>query len=255
MSTAWRLYLYIIRAAIRDRLFWSVAAAIIVVFCLAYFFGSTTVNEGTNFAIVFTAFGARFFGVVSLVLFTVNYIRRSFDAREIDFLLSRPIGRVGFVLTHAAAFSTLAAVTAFLLGGLVAYLERENLNDGILLWWFSIGIEFIIMANVAMFFAFVMKSPTACALIVFAFYLLTRVIGQLHGIISQSEGAGLMRLASKTMEFISIFLPRLDLFGQTKWILYQVPEAISYGFIASQGIIFCAVVICATVIDMKRRQF
>jgi hypothetical protein len=255
MSTAWRLYLYFVRAAIRDRLFWSVAAAIVVVFSLAYFFGSTTVNEGPNFAIVFTAFGARFFGVVSLVLFTINYIRRSFEARDIDYLLSRPIGRVGFVLTHAAAFSTLAIITAFLLGGLVVYLERSNLTSGIMLWWFSIGVEFIIMVNVAMFFAFVMKSPTSCSLIVFAFYLLTRVIGQIHGIINQSEGYGLVRVASKTMEFISIFLPRLDLFGQTKWVLYQVPDTVSYGFIASQGLIFSAVVICAAIIDMKRRQF
>lgn len=255
MGTAWRLYLYIIRAAIRDRLFWSVASAVIVVFSLAYFFGSTTVNEGESFAIAFTAFGVRFFGVISLVLFTINYIRRSFEARDIDFLLSRPIGRVGFVLTHAAAFSTLAIISAILLGGLVVFLERTSLNEGIMLWWFSIGVEFVIMVNVAMFFAFVMKSPTSCSLIVFAFYLLTRVIGQIHGIINQSEGIGLTRIAAKIMEFISVFLPRLDLFGQTKWILYQVPETISYGFIAIQGVVFCGVIICATIIDMKRRQF
>ncbi len=255
MKTAWRLYRYIIHAAIRDRLFWSIFGALLVVFSLSYFFGSTTVNEGPSFAIVFTAFGVRLFGVVSLVLFTINYIRRSFEARDIDYLLSRPIGRVGFVLTHAAAFSTLAVMSAFLLGGLVVWLEKAHLGEGIFLWWFSLVVEFTIMVNVAMFFAFVMKSPTACSLIVFAFYLLTRLMGQVLGILGLSEGSGLIRLASKAMEMISIFLPRLDLMGQTKWILYDIPTHVSFGFIAAQGAVFCFLIICATAIDMKRRQF
>lgn len=255
MKTAWRLYLYIIRAAIRDRLFWSIGGALLVVFSLSYFFGSTTVSEGANFAIVFTAFGVRLFGVVSLVLFTINYIRRSFEARDIDYLLSRPIGRVGFILTHAAAFSTHAMASALLLGGLVIFLEKTNLSEGIFLWWFSIAVEFMIMANVAMFFSFVMKSQTACSLIVFAFYLLTRLLGQILGILNTTEGLGIIRYASKAMDVISIFLPRLDLLGQTKWILYGAPGQVSVGFIAAQGAVFCFLVICATIIDMKRRQF
>ncbi len=255
MRTAWRLYRYIIQAAVRDKLFWSIFGALAIVFSLSYFFGSTTLSEGAGFAIVFTAFGARLFGVVCITLFTINYIRRSFDARDIEYLLSRPIGRVGFVLTHAAAFSTLAVMASFLLGGLVALLELKNSSGGVPLWWFSITVEFIIMANVAMFFAFVMKSATACSLVVLAFYLLTRIVGQILGIIALNEGGGVIRFASKVMEFISIFLPRLDLMGQTKWILYGMPESISFGFIAAQGLVFCLMIICATAIDLKRRQF
>lgn len=255
MKTAWRLYLYIIRAAIRDRLFWSVAGALVIVFSLAYFFGSSAVNEGSTFAIVFTAFGVRLFGVISLILFIINYIRRSFEARDIDYLLSRPIGRTAFVLTHAVAFSTLAVINAILLGGLVIYLERSHISEGMLTWWFSIGMELIVMANVAMFFAFVMKSPTSCALIVFAFYLLARLMGQIHGILNTTEGLGLIRIASKSMEFISMVLPRLDLFGQTRWILYGIEGQTTLGFLAMQGAIFTFLIVCATVIDMKRRQF
>jgi hypothetical protein len=100
-----------------------------------------------------------------------------------------------------------------------------------------------------------MKSPTSCALIVFAFYLLSRLMGQIHGILGTTEGLGLIRLASKAMEVISMVLPRLDLFGQTRWILYGTEGQTTLMFLATQGAVFTFLIVCATVIDMKRRQF
>lgn len=251
----WPLFRYILMAAMRDRLFLSLVGILVIVISLSVFFGSSVLTEQDQFARSFAAFGFRLFGVICLVLFTVTYIRRCFENRDIDYLLSRPVGRIRFILTHAAAFSALALMAALLLGGVTMALEAGNLHEGVWLWWISIAAEFIIMANVAMFFAFVMGSPTACLLIVFAFYLLSRLMGEILGILAKGGGEGIFGLLSKIMEMISIFIPRLDLMGQTKWILYGVPPEISLPFILGQCGVFVALVIGATCLDMHRRQF
>lgn len=252
---SWSLFRYILMAARRDRFFVSVVFLLIITICLSVFFGSSVVTEQDRFARTFAAFGFRIFGVVSLVLFTVSYIRRGFESRDIDYLLSRPIGRIRFVLTHAAGFSCLALIAAILLGGTTVALEYGNIHQGVVLWWISIAAEFIIMANVAMFFSFVINSTTACMAATFSFYLLSRLMGEILGILQKGAEGTVMTLLSKLMELISIFIPRLDLLGQTKWILYGVPPEISVGFILAHAVIFLSLIIGATVLDMHRRQF
>jgi len=251
----WPLFRYILMAARRDRFFIAVVGFLIVTICLSVFFGSSAVTEQDHFARTFAAFGFRIFGVVSLTLFIVSYIRRSFDNRDIDYLLSRPISRIQFVLSHATGFSCLALIAALILGGTTVALETGNLHQGVFLWWVSIAVEFIIMANVAMFFSFVIGSTTACMGAVFGFYLLSRLIGEILGILQKGASSSLMTLLSKFMELISIFIPRLDLMGQTKWILYGMPTEISFGFVIAQGFVFLFLIILGTVIDLHRRQF
>lgn len=251
----WSLFRYILMAARRDRFFISVFFLLVITISLAVFFGSSVVTEQDRFATTVAAFGFRLFGVTALVLFTVSHIRRSFESRDIDYLLSRPIGRIKFVLTHAAGFSCLALIAAVLLGGTTVLLESINMHQGILLWWISIAAEFVIMVNVAMFFSFVIGSTTACMAAVFSFYLLARLMGEILGILQKGADGPVMMFLSKLMELISIFIPRLDLLGQTKWVLYGVPSEVSVGFILAHASIFLSLIIGATVIDLHRRQF
>lgn len=251
----WPLFRYILMAARRDRFFLSVIGLLVITVCLSIFFGASVITEQDGFMRTFAAFGFRLFGVVALTLFIVSYIRRSFENRDIDYLLSRPIGRVRFVVTHAAAFSFLALITAFLLGGTLAALSIGALQSGVWLWWLSLAVEFIIMANVAMFFAFVISSTTACVAAAFAFYLLSRLMGEILGILQRGGEGPVMQFLGKIMEFISLVIPRLDLMGQSKWILYGVPPDLSFGFVLGQGAVFCFLVIVAAAMDMHRRQF
>lgn len=251
----WPLFRYILLAAFRDRFFLSLVGILVLVVSLSVFFGSSVVTEQDQFARSFGAFGFRLFGVISLVLFITTYLRRCFESRDIDYLLSRPIGRIKFILTHAAAFSFLSLLTALILGGVTILLEVGSLGRSDFIWWISLAVEFMIMANVAMFFAFVMTSSTACMIIVFTFYLLARLMGEILGILNNKVYDGLMLLLSKSMEVISIFIPRLDLMGQSKWVLYGIEPDISIGFIFGQGIIFTLLIIGASILDMHKRQF
>lgn len=251
----WALFQYVLKAAIRDKLIWSVVGICTVVTALSIFFGASAIVEQDQFVKSFCAYGVRLFGVAALVLFVITFVRRSFDARDVEFLLSRPIGRIQFVLSHAVAFSLIALITALFLGLSVMFFQFGIYHTGLWVWWLSMAIEFIIMVNIAMFFSFVMTSSTACTMIVFAFYLLSRLMGEILGILAKGASDGIMMILARIMELISIVIPRLDLMGQTKWLAYNSMPEISVWFLMVQGMVFCALAIAATLIDMKRRQF
>ena len=92
---------YVLTGAIRDRLVVAMVIALILSSSLAIFLGSSAVIEKDQFSIVFAAAGLRFISILGLVLFVVFFIRRSFEAKDIEFMLSRPIGRLVFIFSHA----------------------------------------------------------------------------------------------------------------------------------------------------------
>jgi len=51
-------------------------------------------------------------GVVGIVLFCCFYMRRSFETKEVEFLLSRPLSRMTFLFSHAAAYIVLSLAVA-----------------------------------------------------------------------------------------------------------------------------------------------
>ena len=251
----WPLFKYVVLAAIRDKLFLSVICLLAVTLSLSFFFASTVVTEQDQFARVFSAYGFRLFGSSILAMFVTSYVRRSFEARDIEYLLSRPIGRVSFIFTHAMSFSFIAFCLSVILGLSLFLIMQMNFHAGFLLWWTGLLVEFIVMANVAMFFAMVMTSASACMAIVFCFYLLSRLMGEILGILQKGASGTITHMLGQIMEFISIFIPRLDLLGQTKWILYGVPNDIDFGFILGQCVVFLCLIIGASIIDMHKRQF
>lgn len=251
----WPLFRYVLLAAVRDKLLIAMIGLVAVVLSLSAFFGGSVIVEQDQFARTFSAYGFRLFGVFTLAMFVISFVRRGFETRDMEYLLSRPIGRVRFVLTHAAAFSFLAVLCAFVLGAFAMLMSAGNYHEGVWLWWLSIAVEYIIVANVAMFFAFAVSSTTLCLAFVSAFYLLSRLMGDILGVLANTQDSVLMKFLARMMEVISIFIPRLDLMGQTQWILYGVPDNISLLFIIGQGAAFCAVVLGACILDIHKRQF
>lgn len=127
-------------------------------------------------------------------------------------------------------------------------------DAGYVLWGASVAVEFIIMVNVALFFALVLSSAASAAFMCMAFYVLARLIGQILGILDAGT-AGAMVWLEKVMEIISIFIPRLDLMGQTSWLLYGPGDAPGILFFAGQAAFFSFLILMAALIDLVRREF
>lgn len=256
-----QLVKYVLMAALRDRLALSLLLLVIVAASLSVFLGSAAVTETDQFALVFAAGGLRITGVAALVIFISFHMRRAFESKDVDFLLSRPISRRKFLLAHSCAFSILAVFTAALITGALLVVSRPLSVEGFSLWAASIVAELIIMANASLFFAMVIRSAAGSTLAVFALYALARLIGQIFGIIDGHGAARafgtpwLNEAMSYLMQVISLIVPRIDLMGQTSWLIYGPVDGVGYGFILLQCVVYSALLVAAALVDLARRQF
>lgn len=245
---------YVLTAAIRDRVVLSVFLLMAVGASLAVFMGSSAVTESDQFAVVFAAGGLRFAGAVGLVLFIVFHLRRSFETRDIDFLLSRPVSRPAFVFSHMAAFLLLALLVALCVSLSVAFVAPQAVGAGHLLWAASLFAEYAIMAAAATFFAMMLPGAAVAAMAVFGFYVLARMIGQILGTLEDGLGVPAFETLSRVMDVIALVVPRLDLMAQTTWLVYDM-HSVGYGFVVVQGVLFTVLLTAATLVDLSRRQF
>lgn len=245
---------YAFMAALRDKIILSFLVLAALGISLSIFLGSAAVIEREQFSIVYAAGGLRILGVLGLVLFVVFYIRRSFEDKDIEFLLSRPVSRPAFILAHSLSFSFIALCFGAIVSGCVFFMIPQDITAGHLLWAFSILCEYVIIANAALFFSMVLPSATMASLAVFGFYIFCRIIGQIFGIVDTGTESESVAFMGHIVEVISIFVPRLDLMGQTSWLVYGA-QGVGYVFVFFQMLVFSAVLVVASMIDLVRRQF
>lgn len=252
---------YILTAAIRDKLLWGIAAMSILGVCLSIFSGSAAIVEQNQFILTYMAGGLRIIALLGLTLFTIFYVRRSFDSRDVEFLLTRPISKIAFVSSHVAALSILTIVSGIfisLIMSVVAY--HYDVDSSFYLWCFGITFELMIVVNVAFFFSMVLSSPVTAGMATFGFYILARLMGQLLSILHHTPNPDtveehIMNGLGYLFSVISIIFPRLDLLAQTSWLIYGGGEFSSWIFIVVQGVAFLSLAGVATWLDLRRRQF
>lgn len=265
---------YVLVAALRDKLMVTLAAMVLFGTSIGIFLGSAAITEEAAFSTVFGSGGLRFLGVMGIVLFCCFYVRRLFETKEVEFLLSRPISRMTFLFSHAAAFIVLSTVVAIAVTIAVFFTGKPDLA-GLTAWSLSLGVEYAIMAVAALFFSMVLSSAAGSALAALGLYVLARLIGTLLGIAKGTPDNLVFAVLNNIMELVSILVPRLDLMGQTTWLVYGVQGSAGlgihghagkyvmqmidtlgiYGFIGVQGIVFVLLLLAATAFDFSRREF
>lgn len=252
---SWPVVRYVLSAAVRDRLIISLLVIIGLGAALSVFLGTAAYIEKYQFVLVFSAGGLRILSVMGLVLFCVFFIRRSFDNKDVDYLLSRPVSRVSFIVSHAAAFSLIAILLALAASIAVVMTAPVTFGAWNVIWGVSLMFELMIMANAALFFSMVLPSASTSAMAVFGLYILSRTIGILLGIVASGlTESPMMKGLGFVMKFISLIIPRLDLMAQTSWLLYGTGN-IGLVFICAQGLAFSGLLITAALVDLVRRQF
>lgn len=246
---------YVLKAAIRDRLMLAMLLLIILTTSMSMLMASAAINEQDQFLAVYTSGSLRILSVLGLVVFTAFFVRRSFDLKDVEFLLSRPISRINFVLSYAVAFSILALILSIACGVSIYIISPNTPFDALMLWTFSIMIETVIMVNMSFAFAMMFSSAATIVLATLAFYVLARMMGQILGIIASGTAGTVMDGVQMIMNIVSAITPRLDLMGQTSWLVYGIGDGISFPFVIMQGAIFLVLILAVALIDLVVRQF
>lgn len=249
------LITHVWKAALRDKLVLTLLALIGLSVSMSIFIASSALIEKDQFAAVFSAGSLRILGVLGLTVFTVFFIRRSVDAKDIEFILSCPVGRVEFVFSYAFALSCIACVIA-LANGIALYAISPHLFGlGHVIWTISVALEYIIMINMAFFFGLMLSSAAMAVLSVLGFYVLTRMMGQILGIIDAGFEASYLKGLQIILELISVITPRLDLLGQTGWLIYGTGDLANLVWVGAQVVVALCLVLCAALFDLLKRQF
>lgn len=254
-STLRPLFGYLLRAAIGRRFVVGLIAALLAATLLAAFLGSAALVERRAFAAVLGANAARLAVVLFLTLFTCFHVRRAFESREVELLLSRPVSRRDFVLAHVALLSLLAAAAALLAGISVAAVADAQAWASLAWWTGSLFVEALLVGVAALFFALTLQSGVLSALAALGLYVLGRTIGLLAGIAAAQAGHGLWeRVIDPLVGLLALVVPRLDLLARSAWLVHGAADDAGLAAALVQNLVYVVLLAAAASFDFARRQ-
>lgn len=241
---------YILLTALRDWLFAALLIGIFSCALISHTLGSTALIEMQEMALSFTSASARVVVITGLIIFACFHVRNAFDTKEIDVFLSRPITRSNLVFSYwigFAAVSLLLLLPILLMTGIQGVLNWS----GFIFWAASLLIECWLVVAVALLAAFTLKSAVTSTLASMGFYVVARMMGFFIASTLATQNTTI----SYPLEFISRIIPRLDLFAQSNWLIYGMKDWGSFKLFALQAVIFIPLLIFATILDFRRKDF
>lgn len=248
---------YILLTAIRDRLFLGLFFGIVFAAFVSSVMGETAMLEAEQMTVTLSAASARMILMVGLIVFTCFHLRAAFNQREIDVLLSRPISRANLVISYWLGFACVATLLVIPTVIMLYVIGVLNWN-GYLAWSVSLLLESWLVVAISLFAGFTLKSAVSSVLGSLGFYVLSRMIGfftatAANGVLfSDSQINGAFRWA---IDIVAMFIPRLDFFGKSHWLIYGPNEMQDVYLFMIQAAIFIPLLIAAAVIDFRRKQF
>ena len=237
--------------AFRDRLFVALLAMLGLVFAVSIVLGSTALIEHWQMVTVFAAATSRFLLILGLIVFVAFHVQRLFETKEIEAVLSRSLSRGVFVVAYWLGFAALAAVVVSVLG--VALYALADSPTGLALWTLTVLIECFVVIAVGIFAGLMLGRATSTVMFTLGFYALARLMGLFIGIRHYIK-TGDTEIFDWMLDAVFLFIPRLDLFAQTSWLVYG-SEGANFLFPALQGVAFLALVLTAAIFDLRKRQF
>ena len=103
------LFKFILLTGLRDKLYLSILLILAGIFGLSNLVGYSALSEEAQMQVVYFSFLSRLVIVLGIILFICFYINRSFEHKEIDFILAKPISRPTFILSYWLSFSLISS--------------------------------------------------------------------------------------------------------------------------------------------------
>lgn len=244
---------FVIITALRDRLFASLIGVLILAFSVAAFLGSGAVAEQREMTVVYAAGAARVIVVLGLIVFAAFHVERLYETREIEAILSRAISRGTFVVSY---WIGLAAIACCFMAPVVLVILLLGLSrDGAVYWVLTVVCESGIMLAFALFSALTIERAIPTIFVALGFYALARLIGFFAGIAETGAQSGINTVINPVLHAIFYAVPRLDLFGQTRWLVYGTEGNDIAALCLIQTAISVPLLLAAAVYDLRNKHF
>lgn len=249
---------YMLITAIRDRLIAAFLVALAAGVGGAMFLAASALAEKREFGLTFGGELSRTILVLGLITFISFHIRRMYETREIEAILARPISRTAFVLASFGAYALISLLLSIVAPLLLMAAFSAN-GAGLLEWGGSLILEGFLVVGLSLFCAMSLESAGASVMAALGFYLLARSAAFLHAITVNHTAAfdqALLNDVSRwVVEVIAAVMPRLDLFGQSRWLIYGPGGGWGLQELAAQTAIYLPLLLAATIRDLHVRRF
>jgi ABC-type transport system involved in multi-copper enzyme maturation permease subunit len=245
---------YTVLEAWRNRLAITVAVAVALLFLLSVFVRELAVTESARLQTALLASALRLASVFLIGLYILNGLTREFNDKVVELVLSLDLPRPAYVLGKFLGYAVVAAGVALIATAPLAFLAPAGAAAA---WGFSLALELLLVAAIAVFCITTFTQLLSAAAFVAAFYLLARSITAIQlmstaGLVADG-GAG-QKIGEWLANAMAFVLPRLDTFTQTAWLM---PEGLpgGLGAIVLQSAVYVALLLAAAMFDLYRKNF
>lgn len=259
----WAIIEYIILTASRDKLFIGILLLVLSAIGLGSFIGNSSVVEQVQSVTAIVGGTAAYLIILGLTVFACFHIKRSFENKEIELFLTKPITRSKFILSYFIGMSVVAALIVVPL--LITMLALQNIGFlyghkiDYTYWCLSLYMECLIVIMFAIFAALLLKSAVISVLATLGFYIFAKITGLFFILLNNPIASGFNNPISlgskKLLHFICLLFPRLDLFSQTEWLIYGFTGIELLIRLLASTLVFLTLTILCAIYDFKKYEF
>jgi Cu-processing system permease protein len=243
-----------VQEGMKTRLLPLVLGVLVLGVVLASFAGSLATTEGDQIQSALLGSYLRFAGVLLSSLFVLNSQVREFNDKGLDLVLALPVPRGGYFFGKLVGFALIALQITMLFTFVLLFYSSV---DQVALWGVSLFFELLIVITLSLLCLFTFSQVPAAFISVFAIYILSRSVSSLI-LVGQGpimpHRAIINWLMNQTMEGLAFVLPALDRFTSSEWLVYGTGTLEDLLFVASQGVIYVALLSAAALIDFYKKN-
>lgn len=252
------LFKFILLTGLRDKLYLGLLLIIFCIFGLSNLVGFSAISEQSQMQLVYFSFLSRLVIVCGLILFICFYVHRSFENKEIDFILAKSISRVKFISSYWLSFNLISIILIIPVILIQIIFNHPNLIG--LMWWsISIILEIMLISTFAIVSSLILKSAVVSVLASISFYFITRMMGFFVYSISIPNKTEQLKnfdgISEGLLKVLSTIFPRLDLFAKSEWLVYGVTNYQDIYIVLIQSIIYIPLMLFLAFYDFEKKQF
>ena len=252
---------YLVLNAVRNRVFLGLNLFLILSIAFAIFLSTTAFVEKNQFATIYVAGISRVVMQFGLILFCCLSVNKAFENKEVEFIISKSISREKFIFGYFLGFASVAIIT-FIPLFLVVFLVCQINDLGFLFWSTTFIAETFLLICFAILASLVLHSNFNAIFASCGFYLISRLMAMFTMSIDQSlsqvmqlQQTKLIGICKFLLQMLSAIFPRLDLFAQTKWLVYGVQDYSFVKIVIYQFLIYLPLLIVMSFHDFRKKQF
>jgi ABC-type transport system involved in multi-copper enzyme maturation permease subunit len=254
---------YTLITASRDWLFLGLFLLIILSSSLSIFLGNTALAEQGMMSTAYIGGTTRIIAIVGLILFVCFHVRRSFENKEVELILSKPISRNQFVISYFSGFAVLSLFIILPIALIMFSLSVINLINldylGLLFWLLSFYLEALTMVALGFFASLILSSPVTSVLFCFAFYFMSRIFGffliSVNNPASITKGSKVGSFMERILDILGIIIPRFDMFTKSEWLIYGIDSPKLVLLFLASVLLYIPLLLTMALFDFSRKQF